>query len=136
VGTKSFGKGSVQSILPMNNGTAIKLTTARYFTPNGRSIQAKGIDPDIVVEDGFSGLMSREADLSNRLSNPEDDNKDSDVENSAEGNTEKEESTSKSDDGAEALRSFKPIEFGTDEDKQFQEALNILKGIDIYKKIN
>ena len=70
VGTKSFGKGSVQSILPMNNGTAIKLTTARYFTPNGRSIQAKGIDPDIVVEDGFSGLMSRESD--NRLSNPEE----------------------------------------------------------------
>ena len=72
VGTKSFGKGSVQSILPMNNGTAIKLTTARYFTPNGRSIQAKGIDPDIVVEDGFSGLMSREADLSHHLSNPEE----------------------------------------------------------------
>ena len=136
VGTKSFGKGSVQSILPMNNGTAIKLTTARYFTPNGRSIQAKGIDPDIVVEDGFSGLMSREADLSNRLSNPEDQNKESDPENSAENNSEKENATSKSDDGAEALRSFKPVEFGTDEDKQFQEALNILKGIDIYKKIN
>jgi carboxyl-terminal processing protease len=72
VGTKSFGKGSVQSILPMNNGTAIKLTTARYFTPKGRSIQAKGIDPDIIVEDGLSGLMSREADLTNRLSNPEE----------------------------------------------------------------
>jgi carboxyl-terminal processing protease len=136
VGTKSFGKGSVQSILPMNNGTAIKLTTARYFTPNGRSIQAKGIDPDIVVEDGFSGLMSREADLSNRLSNPEDQNKEADPENSAENNAEKENTTSKSDDGAEALRSFKPVEFGTEEDKQFQEALNILKGIDIYKKIN
>ena len=136
VGTKSFGKGSVQSILPMNNGTAIKLTTARYFTPNGRSIQAKGIDPDIVVEDGFSGLMSREADLSNRLSNPEDQNKEADPENTAENNSEKENATSKSDDGAEALRSFKPVEFGTDEDKQFQEALNILKGIDIYKKIN
>ena len=136
VGTKSFGKGSVQSILPMNNGTAIKLTTARYFTPNGRSIQAKGIDPDIVVEDGFSGLMSREADLSNRLSNPEDQNKEADPENSADNNSEKENATSKSDDGAEALRSFKPVEFGTDEDKQFQEALNILKGIDIYKKIN
>ena len=136
VGTKSFGKGSVQSILPMNNGTAIKLTTARYFTPKGRSIQAKGIDPDIVVDDGFSGLMSRESDLSNRLSNPEDQNKESDPENSAENNSEKENATSKSDDGAEALRSFKPVEFGTDEDKQFQEALNILKGIDIYKKIN
>ena len=52
VGTQSFGKGSVQTILPMNNGAAIKLTTARYFTPNGRSIQAKGIVPDIIVEDG------------------------------------------------------------------------------------
>ena len=135
VGTKSFGKGSVQSILPMNNGTAIKLTTARYFTPNGRSIQAKGIDPDIVVEDGFSGLMSRESDLSNRLSNPEEKSKEEEVKNSTENNAEEEKSSSKSDDGAEALRSFKPVEFGTDEDKQFQEALNILKGIDIYKKI-
>ena len=49
MGTQSFGKGSVQTILPLNNGTAIKLTTARYFTPKGRSIQAKGITPDIVV---------------------------------------------------------------------------------------
>ncbi|HNH90149.1 MAG TPA: S41 family peptidase, partial [Thiobacillaceae bacterium] len=52
VGTQTFGKGSVQTILPLNNGTAIKLTTARYFTPNGRSIQAKGITPDIVAEEG------------------------------------------------------------------------------------
>ncbi len=51
MGTRTFGKGSVQTILPIGNGTAIKLTTARYFTPNGRSIQAKGIEPDIVVED-------------------------------------------------------------------------------------
>ena len=57
VGTRSFGKGSVQSILPMMNGTAIKLTTARYFTPNGRSIQAKGIEPDIIVEDGWKILL-------------------------------------------------------------------------------
>ena len=76
VGTKSFGKGSVQSILPMNNGTAIKLTTARYFTPNGRSIQAKGINPDIIVEDGFNGFMSSEADLTNRFSNPEEKKQD------------------------------------------------------------
>ena len=51
MGTQTFGKGSVQTILPLGNGTAIKLTTARYYTPNGRSIQAKGITPDIVVED-------------------------------------------------------------------------------------
>ena len=76
MGTQSFGKGSVQTILPMNNGTAIKLTTARYFTPNGRSIQAKGIVPDIVVEDpanpSDASLNLREADLSRHLSNPKD----------------------------------------------------------------
>src|SRR6056300_918319 len=136
VGTKSFGKGSVQSILPMNNGTAIKLTTARYFTPKGRSIQAKGIDPDIIVEDGFSGLMSREADLNNRLSNPEENKQDKSE--STEPKTDEKNNTSessKSDNGAEALKNFKPDEFGTEEDKQFQEALNILKGIDMYKTI-
>ncbi|MGN6670582.1 MAG: S41 family peptidase, partial [Candidatus Nucleicultricaceae bacterium] len=50
VGTKSFGKGSVQNVIPMTNGGAIKLTTALYYTPSGRSIQKKGIIPDIVVE--------------------------------------------------------------------------------------
>jgi carboxyl-terminal processing protease len=75
VGTQTFGKGSVQTILPLNNSTAIKLTTARYFTPNGRSIQAKGITPDIVVEEGTvaaadgSKLDVREADLEKHLSN-------------------------------------------------------------------
>ena len=50
LGTKSFGKGSVQSVVPLPDGTAIKVTTALYFTPSGRSIQATGIDPDITVE--------------------------------------------------------------------------------------
>ncbi len=75
MGTRTFGKGSVQTILPIGNGTAIKLTTARYFTPNGRSIQAKGIEPDIVVEDPSmpsesEGMGIREADLDKHLSNP------------------------------------------------------------------
>ena len=52
LGTQTFGKGSVQTIIPMEDGSAIRLTTARYFTPNGRSIQAKGIEPDIAVVDG------------------------------------------------------------------------------------
>ncbi|NNG47146.1 MAG: S41 family peptidase, partial [Deltaproteobacteria bacterium] len=52
LGMKTFGKGSVQTILPLEDGSALRLTTARYFTPNGRSIQAKGIEPDIVVTDG------------------------------------------------------------------------------------
>ncbi|MGI9047301.1 MAG: S41 family peptidase [Burkholderiales bacterium] len=76
MGTQTFGKGSVQTILPLGNNTAIKLTTARYYTPNGRSIQAKGITPDIVVEDATVtgaevALKLREADLTRHLSNGE-----------------------------------------------------------------
>jgi len=128
VGTRSFGKGSVQSILPMSNGTAIKLTTARYFTPNGRSIQGKGIVPDVVVEDGMESFVMREADLTNSLSNPQD-------KKSIEENSKLEEVKDvPTSDGAEALRNFKPIKFGEKDDKQFLEALNILKGIDLYQK--
>jgi carboxyl-terminal processing protease len=71
MGHPTFGKGSVQTILPLGNNTAIKLTTARYYTPNGRSIQAKGIIPDIPLDDGASergaSLKLREADLTKHL---------------------------------------------------------------------
>jgi carboxyl-terminal processing protease len=71
MGQRTFGKGSVQTILPLGNNTAIKLTTARYYTPNGRSIQAKGIEPDIPLDDGSAGrstaLKLREADLTKHL---------------------------------------------------------------------
>src|SRR5690606_5956165 len=50
LGTRSFGKGSVQTIIPLGSGGALRLTTARYYTPSGRSIQAKGIEPDIEVQ--------------------------------------------------------------------------------------
>jgi len=50
IGTQTFGKGSVQTVIPLENGSALKLTTAKYYTPNGRSIQAEGIKPDIVVK--------------------------------------------------------------------------------------
>jgi carboxyl-terminal processing protease len=81
MGQQTFGKGSVQTILPLGNNTAIKLTTARYYTPSGRSIQAKGIIPDIPLDDGASdrtaGLKLREADLTKHLtdssSEPEKD---------------------------------------------------------------
>ncbi len=81
VGVQTFGKGSVQSILPLGSAGGIKLTTARYFTPNGRSIQAKGIEPDVVVEEQTTQkaaaspqtpLRLREADLEHHLSNPSD----------------------------------------------------------------
>ena len=72
VGVQTFGKGSVQTILPLPNNQAVKLTTARYYTPNGRSIQAKGIAADIVVEDEATKVLLREADLQHHLAGEED----------------------------------------------------------------
>ena len=77
VGTESFGKGSVQTVLPISKTSAVKLTTARYFTPSGRSIQAQGIEPDIAVEQSEVTPTKRryykESDLPGHLSNPQDD---------------------------------------------------------------
>ena len=77
LGTKTFGKGSVQTIMPLSGHGAIRLTTARYYTPSGRSIQAKGIDPDILVRqaklsDVDTTIRRREADLRGALDNPDD----------------------------------------------------------------
>lgn len=77
LGTRSFGKGSVQTIIPLSGHGAIRLTTAHYYTPSGRSIQAKGIAPDIEVEQARlekvdTGVRRREADLRGALQNPDD----------------------------------------------------------------
>ncbi|TXH53306.1 MAG: S41 family peptidase [Bacteroidia bacterium] len=74
VGTKTFGKGSVQTVVPLSATTAVKLTTALYYTPNGRSIQAQGIKPDIIVHSEFDDIYNSwdisEATLDNHLNNP------------------------------------------------------------------
>jgi carboxyl-terminal processing protease len=122
IGTQTFGKGSVQSILPLANNTAIKLTTARYYTPLGRSIQAKGITPDLMVEETPEGDLSafrvREADLNRHLT--DGSGKEEARPNSARGGADA--------SSAERLRDRKPIEFGSPEDYQLQQALNHLKG--------
>jgi len=131
MGTQTFGKGSVQTILPMNNGTAIKLTTARYYTPNGRSIQATGIVPDIQVEEAQvsaanSGNNLRESDLSRHLANP---------------NGEPETPSTKPAEPpkvvpppADAPPLSAPAEFGSENDYQLKQALNLLKGLQILSK--
>jgi carboxyl-terminal processing protease len=123
LGTQSFGKGSVQTIMPLGNNTAIKLTTARYFTPSGRSIQAKGITPDIVVQEPGSSPVARvrEADLQRHLSNGKGDDP-------AKGATEgKPKPAAQPAPGADAATQ-KPIEFGSKEDFQLAQALAHLKG--------
>jgi carboxyl-terminal processing protease len=115
MGTKSFGKGSVQTIQELRNGSAVKLTTARYFTPNGRSIQAKGIEPDIKLStlrlsenDEKARDTYSESDLEGRLSNPNGEGKDGEK--------------SKAAEDKEALAKS---------DFQLYEALNLLKGLNI-----
>jgi carboxyl-terminal processing protease len=119
MGTQTFGKGSVQSILPLSNNTAIKLTTARYYTPLGRSIQAKGVTPDLIVEETPEGDITqfriREADLNRRLSN-------------GRGDEERPTVPRPTDSASDRMRDMKPIEFGSADDYQLQQAMNHLKG--------
>jgi carboxyl-terminal processing protease len=120
LGTQTFGKGSVQSIVPLTNNSAIKLTTARYYTPAGRSIQAKGITPDFLVEETADGdinvFRTREVDLNRHLSNDKE--------------AEEKPRTPKATDNAalDKLKDRKPIEFGSSDDYQLQQAMNHLKG--------
>jgi len=118
MGTKTFGKGSVQTIQDLPGGGAVKLTTSRYYTPKGRSIQALGIEPDIATQpgtwtraegNGFTPLS--ESNLSGHLTGDDDEDKNADA-GDAEGGEKK-----KSD-------------LATD-DYQLFEALNLLKGLSI-----
>lgn len=126
MGTQTFGKGSVQTILPLGNNTAIKLTTARYYTPAGRSIQAKGIAPDILVEDpstaGVDSLFRlRESDLDKHLINDRQPEEKTDPVTKNEAAPKNKNDTEKSP----------PVEFGTKNDYQLNQALNLLKGMQI-----
>ncbi len=122
MGSQTFGKGSVQTIRPIGRDAAVKLTTARYYTPAGRSIQARGILPDFPVDetaqgDGLNALRMREADLERHLSNDRD----------------KEEAT-RADDIEEQMRLLsearlrKPLDYGSADDFQLAQALRHLKG--------
>lgn len=134
VGTTSFGKGSVQTVLPLPGNTAIKLTTARYFTPSGRSIQAKGIEPDIKVEEkanGTSSLRLREADLEHHLDNDKESGKEATSPSKpsvgkAPGKSKT--PAPKDDDEAQEPPSR---ELASKNDYQLNQALNLLKGLHI-----
>ena len=119
VGSRTFGKGSVQTILPLSNGTAVKLTTARYYTPSGRSIQAEGIQPDIKLEQVRVSAVEaplepiKEADLSRHLMN---------------GSAKK---ATKKDAEKEQDKEEKSL---AQTDYQLYEALNLLKGLAIQRE--
>ncbi len=136
MGTQTFGKGSVQTILPLANGTAIKLTTARYYTPNGNSIQAKGITPDIVVEDATvtdserQALMVREADLDRHLSN----DKPPAAKPDAPPLRLQAPKPDKSDKSGATDKDSKPADTSVKQDYQLNQALNLLKGLQLVQR--
>jgi len=134
MGTQTFGKGSVQTILPLGNSTAIKLTTARYYTPNGQSIQAKGITPDIIDEsakDEFGRL--READLDGHLSNGRDEENKLIDEVKKMLNPETGMPKSNSNDNKNKQNEA-PIVLGSSNDLLLTQAMNHFKGITTPKK--
>ena len=113
MGNRTFGKGSVQSVLPLGEDIGIKLTTARYYTPSGQSIQVTGVSPDITVDDTAQGnlfRLPREADLQRHLVN---------------GNVDEASLADQEDDTVDLTRMF---EFGGDEDYQLKQAINFLEG--------
>jgi carboxyl-terminal processing protease len=135
IGTQSFGKGSVQTILPLNNGTAIKLTTARYFTPGGRSIQAKGITPDIIVEEATvsSGetankLEVREADLERHLANGDEETT---IKSPHAPKDEKSKDEKPKGSKKEGKPALEPGEIVSKNDYQVNQALILLKGLNL-----
>lgn len=114
MGNRTFGKGSVQSVLPLGEDTGIKLTTARYYTPKGRSIQVTGVEPDIVVDDTAQGnlfRLPREADLQHHLVN---------------GAVPEVASSSGDEEQPEVTPAM--FEFGGKDDFQLQQAINFLDG--------
>jgi carboxyl-terminal processing protease len=138
LGTQTFGKGSVQTILPLNNGTAIKLTTARYFTPNGRSIQAKGITPDIIVEDATISsneepkMEVREADLDKHLSNDQEGSSKTETKPKEEkAKDDKSKDTKPATDKPHGKSKLEPGEIVSKNDYQFNQALTLLKGLSL-----
>jgi carboxyl-terminal processing protease len=139
LGSQTFGKGSVQTVRPLGPDTGLKLTTARYYTPAGKSIQAKGIVPDVMVDETpegnvFAALRTREADLTKHLTNGEEAKAGepmTDAQRAAEQQRDQEreqarkrlEEESKKNPGQRLVP-----EFGSDKDFQLQQALNKLKG--------
>ncbi|MFN8898830.1 MAG: S41 family peptidase [Pseudomonadota bacterium] len=131
MGAQTFGKGSVQTVRPLSPETAVKLTTARYYTPAGKAIQAKGIVPDVFLDETaegnvFAALRTREADLEKHLSGA-DEKKDPERDKA------REEARRKLEEQmARSKEPPKPLpEFGSAEDWPLQQALNQLRGLPV-----
>src|SRR3954462_14174118 len=134
IGTKSFGKGSVQTIIPLAGHGAMRLTTARYYTPSGRSIQAKGIDPDIVVEAAKIETAKKPDSDKQASAKPEDKSGTAEDKTSKSDDKLKNDKATKDDkgekgDAAAEKSSVDPSIIGTPDDYQLARAVDMLRGI-------
>ena len=125
LGTRSFGKASVQTVIPLGGHGAMRLTTARYYTPSGTSIQARGIHPDIAVEQAKIEHVNRdrrrsEADLRGSLTNEQDDNADESADAPADGESKKIETATETPDESTAQNDY-----------QLARALDLLRGLQL-----
>lgn len=141
MGTQTFGKGSVQTVLPLPGNAAIKLTTARYYTPSGRSIQAKGIEPDIQVEESSNGQKAahlREADLEGHLENDRDGApaKEAAPKEAAKPQDKKSTPGKKGNEQKGEDELPPRLEYASPSDHQFQQALSLLKGLQIMQNVS
>jgi carboxyl-terminal processing protease len=162
LGTKTFGKGSVQTIVPLSDGSGLRLTTARYYTPSGRSIQVSGIDPDIELEyapveekeEDETSLLMREADLDNHMENENAETQDPTTvikeeatPDSLKQPIEKSPGKSKEDDKSEGIKVKKPADDGEEKDidtiylerlnkdNQIRMAIQVLKSWGVIQQI-
>jgi carboxyl-terminal processing protease len=129
LGSQTFGKGSVQTVRPLGPDTGLKLTTARYYTPSGKSIQAKGIVPDVMVDESeegnlFSVLRTREADLDKHLGSGQG----AEVKDPAREAAREEARKKAEEEARKPVADRKVPDFGSDKDFQLVQALNQLKG--------
>ncbi|MEY2658212.1 MAG: hypothetical protein RL655_2433 [Pseudomonadota bacterium] len=129
MGSQTFGKGSVQTVRQLGPDTALKITTARYYTPSGRSIQAKGIVPDVLLDDTaegspFAALRTREADLEKHLTSGQGD----EVKDAAREKAREEALKRLEEEAKKPANERRLPEFGSAEDFQLRQALNQLKG--------
>src|SRR3954452_24554410 len=130
MGTKSFGKGSVQTIIPLAGHGAMRLMTARYYTPSGRSIQAKGIDPDVLVE--AAKIETAKKPDSDKLASAKPDAKTAKPGDKPEDKTGKSDDQSKTDDDTADEKSVDPSLIGTAQDYQLTRAVDMLRGISLF----
>jgi len=132
MGALTFGKGSVQTILPLGNNAGLKLTTARYFTPAGRSIQAKGIEPDVYIDDGReSPNRIKEANLERHLEVPNAANPGATIALPPKAGAAPAAKPGKQQDGPQIEPPAPRIDLGGDDDFQLKQALNQLKGLPV-----